>query len=535
MNKDRIKKNMEQLSMNPLFKLASIIGKNLKLLMRSKISALIFIFGPLIIISLLGIAFNTSTLQDINIAVFTDSYSDLSSSIIESLSNSQYNVILLESEPDCIDSVKFSEYQACLVFPENMAINNSENNVISIYVDNSRLNLANQISGEINKKVAVESSALSTEMVSDILTTLQTTSTEAAQTQSVISDLLTKNSDLKESLEGISSNLNAIDLTYTELNTTSIEEEISDTATENGLNATEDFSDLMDLINDYQSSYNQLATKIQTASNALTSVSTSIPTITSQVDQEKTKLDEANTNLNTINTEINAIEVTNVNNIINPIKTNIESLSSTNSYLLYILPTILVLLIMFTALLMSSSSIIAEKESRAYFRNFITPTNEFLFMIGEYLSNLIVLLFQVLIIIGVLYYFFSGILDLEIFVLAGISLFFIGTFFIFLGMLFGYMFSTKQTVTLASVSAGMIMLFFSNTILPLETLSQITRNFVMYNPFIISELMLKKVLLFNSTFQGISTMSYTLLGFSAVILLLAILARYGSKNQTNRD
>jgi ABC-type polysaccharide/polyol phosphate export permease len=100
-------------------------------------------------------------------------------------------------------------------------------------------------------------------------------------------------------------------------------------------------------------------------------------------------------------------------------------------------------------------------------------------------------------------------------------------------MLFGYLFNTKQTVTLATISAAMIMLFFSNTILPLETLSSYTRNIVQYNPFIIGETMLKKVLLFGSSYTGIAEPVYLLLGFSFSVLIGAILARSLSKKYLN--
>jgi ABC-type multidrug transport system permease subunit len=397
------------------------------------------------------------------------------------------------------------------------------------------LNIANLIAGQINTKVSVESSELSADMVTQILGSLNTANTEAVQTKTIIVTILEQNTDIKTSMDELSTSLNAINLSTSSLNTTAIDKELDDTAEANGLNATKDFVDLIDLLDTFKSDYKTMKTKLENTQNSITKSTTSITEISSNLNTEKSNLNQANANMNTITDSISTIAVTDVNNIVNPVKTSIEPLSSTNSYLLYILPAILVLIIMFTALLMSSSSIMAEKESRAYFRNFITPTNEFLFMIGEYLSNLIILLFQVFIIILVLYFFLNNILATETFILTGVSLFFLGTFFIFLGMLFGYIFSTKQTVTLASISAGMVFLFFSNTILPLETLSSSIRNIIIYNPYIIGESMLKKALLFNSTFHGISHFCCTLLIFSAVILFLAVIARYTSKNSINKD
>lgn len=525
---------LEKASTNPFLKLFYIIQKNLKLVLRSKISALIFIFGPLLIISLAALAFNTSTLHDLNIATYSESYSDMSESIITNLTNSQYNVQKLESEPDCIDGVKFGDYHVCIVFPSNLVLDNSENNVIKIYVDNSRINIANLISSQITTKVAVESSSLSTEIVTQILTALDTANTESTQTSSILNTAITDNNEMKSTIDSSYSSTSSIDLSYTTIDTAAIDTELSLIQSAHNISSTE-LTNLNTIIDTLQTSYSSMASKMTTASDTIITLNTNLPTLSAQVSTTTTKLQEANTNINSVTSSIDEIKVTNVNSIVTPIKTSIEPISSTNSYLLYILPSILVLLIMFVALLMSSSAIITEKESRAYFRNFITPTNGLLFLIGEFLTNMIILTFQITLMLFVLYLFFGGMLDKDILLLTGLGLVVIAIFFVLMGMLFGYLFSTKQTVTLASISAGIIMLFFSNTILPLETLSQYFRDIVYYNPFVIGESMLKKIILFYSTFSGISGMIYTLLILCGILFILVILARYSSKTQQNQE
>jgi len=166
----------------------------------------------------------------------------------------------------------------------------------------------------------------------------------------------------------------------------------------------------------------------------------------------------------------------------------------------------------------------AEKTSLAYFRNFITPTNDFIFVVGEYISTAIVILLQIAIMIGILFFFVPD-PGVQAYLLSGLVLFIVSSLFIFTGMLLAYMFNTKQTVTLAAVSVGIIFMFFSNTILPLETLSAVTRKVVMYNPFVITESILKKLLLFNAPFSEISILVYTLLGFTAAMFIGAIVTR----------
>jgi hypothetical protein len=53
-----------------------VIWKNLKILFRSKTSALIVIFGPLLVVYLVGIAFDNSNSYRVNIGVFSEGYND---------------------------------------------------------------------------------------------------------------------------------------------------------------------------------------------------------------------------------------------------------------------------------------------------------------------------------------------------------------------------------------------------------------------------------------------------------------------------
>jgi len=535
-NVDSIKYNydlfVEREGLNPLLKLYYLISKNLKLLIRSKTSALVFIFGPLLITFLVALAFNTSTLFDLNVAVYSDSYSTLSDSITQNLSSTQYNVLKLDTEEDCIDAVKFGDFQVCLVFPPNMALDNSANNVIKIYVDNSRLNIANLISSQISSKVTVEASALSADIVTQILTTLDTANTETVQSQEQLTSLFTSNSALQSSISSISSSLNNLDFTYSTANASAIDDEITNLQTSKNL-SDEAVATLEDLVGGMKSAYAGAISKLDTAKSSVEDSKSSISSLSASAQADKQRLDTVQENINIVMQSIDGVKITNVANIVAPLRTSIEPLSSSNSYLLYILPTILILLIMFVSLLMSSSAIITEKTSRAFFRNSITPTSSLLMLVGEYLSNLCILMFQVGAILSVLFYFFND-LGVNAFVLAGITLLVIGTFFIFLGMLIGYLFNTKQTVTLAAISTGIVLLFFSNTILPLETLSKSSRAIVSYNPFVIGEGLLKKILLFSLNITGVVE-PLVILGIFCAILFVGIIAARRFSQQSVRS
>ena len=505
--------------LNSLVKLFFIIAKNFKLIFRSKRSSILFLLGPLIIVFLLALAFNTSNLYDLNVAVYSDSYSTISDEIIGNLSDSQYNVQKMESEQECIDSVKYSNFQLCAVFPPNMILDNSANNIIKIHVDNSRMNIAYLISAQISSKVSVSAEELSEEMVTVILTALDTVNTEVTQSQATTTNLKSANTQASSSASGASTSLEGIDLSAS-ADTTTTDTELTDLKNGYNLSAAA-IADLEAAIDSIISTYE---TAMSSAETGITSTTEDISSLTTTLTSEKEKIEKIETSLNNMATNIDTIKITNVDNIVTPIRTNIEPINSSNSYLLYIMPSILIMLIMFIALLLSSSSIVTEKTSLAYFRNFITPTTDFLFILGQFLSAITIMTVEIIIIMATLYFFVPS-PGVTSYLLAAIILMIVASLFIFSGMLIGYMFNTKQTVTLSALSVGIVLLFFSNTILPLETLSKVTRKVVMYNPFVIGESILKKLLLFGAGFHEISLGVYMLLGFVIAVFIGAIVTR----------
>jgi len=58
-----------------MLKLARVILKDFKLLIRSRTSAVIVLLGPLMLMLLISLSFNTSSLFDIKVATYSSGYS----------------------------------------------------------------------------------------------------------------------------------------------------------------------------------------------------------------------------------------------------------------------------------------------------------------------------------------------------------------------------------------------------------------------------------------------------------------------------
>lgn len=520
--------------MSFLSKIFYIVLKNYKILIRSKFSALIFFFGPLFIIFLVSLGFNTSTLYGLNIAAYSESYSPLSENLISNLSESQLNLIKTNSEKDCIDDVKFNDYQACIIFPKEMVLDNSASNNILIYVDESRINLANQISDKIASKVGVQADQLSAGLVTQILGALDNINKESSTQKTKVDTLKSSNAQANSELGSISSSLTSVDeTTYEPFNTSQVYKDLDDLkemCNKTGVPETYKYkvSDIKDGLNKATDQYKGLAAKLDDVKKKVITIKENTDSLRNAVSSDGVALKSLSDSVDAVKGNIDSIKVTNVESIVSPLKTTIKPLTLKKSYFLFTFPTLLVLLIMFVSILMSAIGVVREKKSNAYFRNFITPTNDWLFLIGQYITDISIILTQILIILGFAALAVTG-LTLKAYFFAGMALLIIATIFVFIGISIGYVFSTEESATLAAATSSLLFLLFSNTILPLEALTGFLRRIVAYNPFVIGESIIKRLLLFDSDFTVIYHLIYVLLVFIVLSFLVAIVSRIATK------
>ena len=170
-------------------KVFKIVKKDFKILVRSKSSALIVLFGPLLLILLVGLAFNTTSLQGIKLGVYSESYNDLSNDILKGMEDEQYKITRTATEQECRDGVKSGVYHVCVKLPANLEIKNDAQNTITFIVDESRVNLVYAIKGTINSRVGEKSKELSRGLTGNLVTQLENAKTELSSRTSVFSDM----------------------------------------------------------------------------------------------------------------------------------------------------------------------------------------------------------------------------------------------------------------------------------------------------------------------------------------------------------
>ncbi|MFH1331703.1 MAG: ABC transporter permease [archaeon] len=512
-------------------RLVAMIKKDLKIVLRSKSSSLIVIFGPLLIVFLIGMAFNTSSLYDLRIATYSTAYSDLTNAVIADLKDQQYNTIPVDSEADCIEGVKLGTYHVCAVFPPNMAVSNEANNLIKFYVDESRMNLAFLISSSVSSKVSARAANISLGLTSDLLGTLETTKNELNEEKSTINDLITSSNDKSLKVKSVTDNLNSVDLGYnaSDLNISAVEKAVE--KVQSNLNVSEGlFEDVNKAVGNLKEGVNTLIDKMDSVIQVRESSVTELSVVREGIQQDVTKINNVRGTMDSLVAGIEGIKVTKAESIVSPVKTDIETVTGKQTHLSYLFPTFVVLIVMFICILLSSTITVREKVSKAYFRNFITPTNDMMFMIGGYLTNMFVVGMQLLVLFLASAYFFKG----SLFAVIGplvLVLLIVATLFILMGMFIGFVFKSEETSTLGAISVSSLLLFFSNAILPIETLPSYISGIAKYNPFVISEGLLKRIMLFNSSLEVVSVQIYMLVCFVIIFFVLAFVARELTKRR----
>jgi ABC-type multidrug transport system permease subunit len=260
----------------------------------------------------------------------------------------------------------------------------------------------------------------------------------------------------------------------------------------------------------------------QEAQEKLDSAKSNLVSMQSSVADLKKALDKTRQNLENIG-------ITSAETIVSPVNTRIEPIASESSKLAFTFPFLMMLVIMFVALLLSSNIVIFEKSSKSFFRNHITPTGQEFFVITTFITSLIVTLFQTIIIMGLANYF----MHLPLFknLLSTLLLIFVSSaFFIVLGMAIGYLFSTQEGAIMGSVILGSIFLFLSNLVIPLESFAPWLSSIIKYNPYVLSSELLRKSLLFDVLIKE-SLFTLLALGGSAALILLLIILSIGLRNK----
>ena len=428
----------------------------------------------------------------------------------------------MKTEQDCLNDIVSGAIHVCLQFPENFTAAVQDANIITFNVDNSRINIVYLLIDSISSEISVKTTELSQGLTQVLIDTLDTSKASASKNKEALTLMSSDNEAIKQKSSDILANANSITVSInpSDYNLTDIIEEIDSKCSNCST----------DVLKEIQTSLTTLTTQLTELNNKTALIKTDVQLIQTTSAANTQKITDLQTSFESTISSIDSIQIKEAGSIATPIKTKINPISQDKKNWNFLFPTLVALIIMFVSILLATTLVMREKNTAAYFRNFITPTGEFTFIIGTFLSCLIILVFQLAIIFGQALFFLKGELLGIIFTVL-ISLLIIASTFILLGMMLGYAFKSEETSILAAMSASSFLLFFSNTILPIETIPPSLSWIASFNPFVLSDSILKKLLLFKGSFSSVATELYVLLSYLTVFLILTFLTRQITKRR----
>ncbi len=565
----------------------SIILKNLRLLLRSRSSALIILFGPLFLMLLVGFAFNSVGTRDVEIGIYSERYTPLTLNYVKSIADGPFHTLKYNSQEVCVDHIKKGLVAGCVVFPAGMTPEDTKIDEIIFYVDYSRVNIVYQILERVLNEVRSTSGQISLDLTNTLLETLSSLQQDLNESQPVMGQIITLESNVSYSLGAISKDLSdlsvrfskeEIDLKTASQSLGSAQNTVSDIynghtliakrcddALDLGLDkaldcaSTQDDEDeLRSMINhskvfagqaqiedsyqDIQQEFNETRRQLLLLDTRLVQLEGDLEKVArirsdAQKDlsfadattlQAKEKTQEIRKLLGQMYTLIDNIQLRNANAIITPVKTTIEPVVPETKNLLYLFPTLLALVLMFSSVLLASSLVMTEKKSKAYFRNFISPVGVIPSIIGTFITALFTVLLQMGVLMGIAYFYLDTQFPLA---MIALLLLLIASLFILLGQIIGELFNSDDTVTLGAISLCSLFLFLSDVILPFERMPALISGIAQFNPFVLASQSLKKAMLFS---ESLGTLQSYLFIFCTCVLALFILLIFLGKTFRKR-
>lgn len=545
-----------------LRRLFLVLGKNLLILCKSKWWSLLIILGPLLVIFLAGVSFDNANEYQINIAVYAPTENELTSTFIAKLNSGQFRTVLTPSESGCVNDVQMGIVHTCVVFPADLEVGSAEKDV-KIFIDYSKLNLAWTVRERLFSQVEEESTRISEELTDNVLTKLLLTQDDIRQSLPVVDDIKENEKKIKkendeaipffrnitsgvreDKLGRLESKLKSVDVAQQELvEQTNLALELMDEiwskATFPEDDDTKEYGHKIEekkeeveskqsyIKNQFSEDYSNSIPKIlEEVKGGISSINSSTNKAIGKVrnvapltaDNQKL-LENLSKAVGAIDTRLSSIQQFSAEDITAPITTTIKPLSSFNTHLNFIFPTLMAIAVMLAALLLSTIVVVMEINSPAMFRNVLSPLSPGTFFIITFLTNLVVVGLQMVLMMGIaLVAFFQQVVGSI--ANTAVVLLVIASFFIMLGMGIGYLLKREELAILGATFTATSFLLLSNLLVPIENMPPDIFAIAQYNPFVLSVSLLRKSLLFNQPLVNLQQELFTLLGFTVALALI---------------
>jgi hypothetical protein len=179
--------------------------------------------------------------------------------------------------------------------------------------------------------------------------------------------------------------------------------------------------------------------------------------------------------------------------------------------------------IIFMATIVGNILTLLEINNKARIRNILAPTKDLVFITGTILTAFIIVVIQVivLLILGQVVFNLSlmPVLGQLVLVLSVLSL-----LFICVGMIIAYLAPTIESSLLFSTILSLLIFLFSDALQPIQQMPLAGYIVAKYNPLVLSEMLIRKIIFFNASVvdflgQFVTLGTYFILAFILALLI----------------
>ncbi|MDO8517544.1 MAG: ABC transporter permease [Nanoarchaeota archaeon] len=523
------------------FKIFTIIQKNFLIIFNSKLSSIMLILGPILLILLSYPLLQNTSIKNVNAGIYSSVDEDFTKNFIDKLHQNSFIVERKYSLESCKQDVIDSDKDVCIELQReaggnnlNKVFNNNLGYRIILYVDYSNQRVVWQIIASIQSIVTKESDNIKNDIIVNIHDNLNeviqfsdSNSKYVDNSIIIIDNINTDLNDLDSDLGSIKDDAHKAKYSIIELN--------NDLAVLLPYAASINNSfmyDKLKKINDSASQAANYSNKVEEKVNLINSKS-NIPNSINGLNNLKTALLAVRSSYDTKQRELEDLNKIDLNKLTEPLPLSYQSVIDGGNYathtnlnfLDYFFPTFLIIYLLFVSIIFSSVLTIRERISGAYLRNITSEVSNIKFIVGNFITFFLFVLFQIFLVIYISHFFLNINILSNLFPLL-IMVSFSITIFVLIGMIIGYYFNSQESVTFSSIFISILLLIFSSLITPKEFLPQFFSNLVSFIPTTFFETKFISLIVFGSSLKiGI----YDILFLVGSIFVLSVLLFFAYK------
>jgi len=552
-------------------KVLTIFNKDLKIISRNWIYFIILVVCPISLILISGTMLNSNSLDNIKIGVIDKNTG-------YSFDFGNRNLQNYNSLERCLADLTEQKASICIY----SYLSNSSENRVDIYVDNTKkviefyakqfvlqkvINDQSEVlertSEEVNSKITLFSTSIvdAKRELNDVYSEMdsqeimlkeykQNVTRTKADFDAVYIPLKNSEAQMNQTRKDLNASSASIDASLKSIqgNKTNIESQAR--LLQSFLSSRLGASDY-NIANGYINSILLSTSNIQQTLTLMQASNKQMIAIADNFSQIMLRLDEINVTLTNLNhdldgaiadVEASKIKVRSFISRLDSVKVGLDSMSQDigsnhgpvvvfkNAFnipdnpVLFAFPLLIAIIITFTSVVLSNLFILNQINASSYLRDIITPTRDISFLVANYFINLFFTLIQVATFFAIGIFWFGVQASGQSLIIA-LIIFLAASIFIFVGMSLAYLVRSQSLSMLLAIFFVMVVLIFSDLLVPSSLAGPIVKFFIDLNPFVILQNLLFDVMILGKQISSSSIELYVLGGFFVLLAVITYLAK----------